>query len=420
MEIQSHVVRSPSPASSSDDGDSRSGSRSPPASLPANPRKRRAQLTRINLASATASTSSDGPEVATFAPPVDAPAADVRKRVRLVSTSSTASTLSLFGPAAADIYDLADSTPPSVRAAVVPSSGTLIGDGEFETVGDGDECYAVHLPTKSLHHCQILKKEEFRHFFSVLERLESAKERLTADEHAELRRLLMPVETRILRGDRGLFYIISPTHQGSLYALSRTENTSATARQPEAPWTEAQSRAIFRQVVQLVALCHRIGIYLRDFRLQKIVYTDRENNLIRFLHVRNVYVAPRLDDDVVGQVHNFCCPAYTAPEIILQAMKHGNRSRHYHAAAVDVWSLGVLLFVLLTGRYPFCEERPAALARKIRECQFAFKPTDRVSRPARLLVHSLIRFHPSERPTAEQIAAADWMRDSVYDGIFLD
>ncbi|KAI6173551.1 Tribbles-like protein 3 [Aphelenchoides besseyi] len=416
MEIQSPLaVRSLSPSSVSDDGDSRSGSQSPSVSIPVNTRKRRAhQLSRINLASA--STSTEGSvEVPTPLTSVDAPAGDVKdKRIRLASSSSSISTLSLFGSLNSDYYELNDSTPPSVKISSLSSKNTKIGDGEFETVGDGDECYAVHLPTKTIHHCQILKKDEFIHFLSVMERVESAKDRLTAFEHAELRRLLMPTETRVITGERGLYYIITPDHQESLHTILRTESASATVRPLGSPWTESQSRAIFRQIVQLVAFCHRIGIYLRDFRLQKIVFTDRENDLIRFLHVRNVYVAPLLEDDTVAQVQHCCCPAYTAPEIILQAMKQGANAKPYHAQPADVWSLGILLFVLLTGRYPFHEEKPKMLALRIRQCQFAFKTTDRISRPARILVHSLIRYNPLERPTAEMIAASDWLRETDY------
>lgn len=41
------------------------------------------------------------------------------------------------------------------------------------------------------------------------------------------------------------------------------------------PWSEQESKIIFRQVVRLVSYCHQIGIYFGDFRLQKLVYTDK-------------------------------------------------------------------------------------------------------------------------------------------------
>ena len=149
------------------------------------------------------------------------------------------------------------------------------------------------------------------------------------------------------------------------------------------------------------------------------------SDLIRFMYDRNVFVASTIDDDNVGHVSTRCCPAFVPPEIIHR------RSKVYRAQPADVWSLGVLCFVLCTGRWPFCEERPLLLARRIRQCQFAFKPTDVVSRSgkrasgdnhkrvcactrlfsARLLVHSILRLDPAERPSADLIAAADWLRD---------
>ena len=113
-------------------------------------------------------------------------------------------------------------------------------------------------------------------------------------------RLLLPEETRVcVGGERGdLFYVISPDHeasiflgqhsnfdrkmfclffvQGSLFTFSRIEHPCATSRSPESPWSEAQARRVFAQMCRLVSLCHRVGIYLRDFRLQKIVYTNRQ------------------------------------------------------------------------------------------------------------------------------------------------
>ena len=58
------------------------------------------------------------------------------------------------------------------------------------------------------------------------------------------------------------------------------------------------------------------------------------------------------------------CPAYVSPEIL-------NTSESYSGRAADIWSLGVMLYTMLVGRYPFHDSEPSALFGKIRRGQFS-------------------------------------------------
>jgi serine/threonine protein kinase len=120
-----------------------------------------------------------------------------------------------------------------------------------------------------------MNRSEYDCFMSVAERIETAKNRLTADEYDELRRLLMPEDLRVVRGSAGLWYVISPDHHGSLQTTYNGGHSSCTTRN-NSPWSEQECKVIFRQIVRLVAHCHRIGIYFGDFRLTKLVYTDKQ------------------------------------------------------------------------------------------------------------------------------------------------
>jgi len=227
---------------------------------------------------------------------------------------------------------------------------------------------------------------------------------LTASELRELKRMLMPEGIRVCKAEAPkTWYVISPDHQGSLHTFYNTESPSAISRN-HSPWTEQESKTIFRQIVRLVTYCHQIGIYFGDFRLQKLVYTNKKNSLIRVLHLRNIHVAPTFKDNTIQKPSQRVCPAYLPPELL-------RYDKPYSATAADIWTLGVLLFVLLTGRFPFVATKPTHLARLIRSGNWSFRATDRLTRSARLLVYSLIRQNPHERPLAKEILACDWLQN---------
>ncbi len=103
------------------------------------------------------------------------------------------------------------------------------------------------------------------------------------------------------------------------------------------------------------------------------------------------------DNDSLADKHG--CPAYVSPEIL-------NTSHSYSGKAADIWSLGVMLYTMLIGRYPFHDTEPGALFSKIRRGQFNIP--DSVSSRAKCLIRSLLRHDPIQRLTADEVVQHPW------------
>ncbi|GAB7348093.1 hypothetical protein MBLNU459_g6118t1 [Dothideomycetes sp. NU459] len=103
---------------------------------------------------------------------------------------------------------------------------------------------------------------------------------------------------------------------------------------------EAESVYIFRQIVAALLYCHRLHIHHRDLKPENILL-NRETIKIKLVDFGMAALQPE------GKKLTTACgsPHYAAPEVI--------RSRPYDGAKADVWSCGVILYVMLTGMTPF-------------------------------------------------------------------
>ncbi|KAM7238562.1 hypothetical protein CapIbe_010082 [Capra ibex] len=159
---------------------------------------------------------------------------------------------------------------------------------------------------------------------------------------------------------------------------------------------EEEAARLFYQIASAVAHCHDGGLVLRDLKLRKFIFKDEERTRVKLESLEDAYIL-RGDDDSLSDKHG--CPAYVSPEIL-------NTNGSYSGKAADVWSLGVMLYTMLVGRYPFHDIEPSSLFSKIRRGQFNIPET--LSPKAKCLIRSILRREPSERLTSQEILDHPW------------
>ncbi|XP_071356391.1 tribbles homolog 1 [Trachinotus anak] len=160
---------------------------------------------------------------------------------------------------------------------------------------------------------------------------------------------------------------------------------------------EEHACRLFRQVALAVAHCHQAGIVLGDLKLRKFVFTDEKRTQVRLESLEDCRVLEDPNNDSMSDTHG--CPAYVSPEIL-------SGSAPYSGKMADMWSLGVMLYTMLVGRYPFHDPDPATLFSKIRRGQCCLP--EGLSPKAKCLLQSLLRKEPWERLTATELLAHPW------------
>ncbi|KAJ2403185.1 Serine/threonine-protein kinase [Coemansia sp. RSA 2559] len=125
---------------------------------------------------------------------------------------------------------------------------------------------------------------------------------------------------------------------------------------------EDEARGVFRGVAEAVAFCHAHSVIHRDIKLENIMIAraDGQARLIDF-GLANFFDGASLMETFCGSL------PYTAPEIL--------RGDAYVGPEVDVWSLGVLLYVTLAGRFPFDDPAQPRNYDKIMAADFALRPS---------------------------------------------
>ncbi|KJR89751.1 serine/threonineeeee-protein kinase Chk2 [Sporothrix schenckii 1099-18] len=173
--------------------------------------------------------------------------------------------------------------------------------------------------------------------------------------------------------------------------------------------SESDTRKLFKQLFAGVKYLHERNIVHRDIKPENILLVDRD------LHVK---LADFGLAKIIGEesfTTTLCgTPSYVAPEILADT-----RHRKY-TKAVDIWSLGVVLYICLCGFPPFSDELrspdfPFNMSQQIRSGRFTFPSPywDSVGDPALDLIDSMLVVDPERRFTIDQCMAHPWMNETA-------
>lgn len=165
-------------------------------------------------------------------------------------------------------------------------------------------------------------------------------------------------------------------------------------------YSEAEARATFRNILEAVQYCHEKQIAHRDLKPENLLLVSENDNttikIADFGYAKRV-LRPNSLVTACGT------RSYVAPEIV---------NGIPYDQAVDMWSLGVILYILLSGLQPFHDTGDDGLFDQICNGEFYFDDEcwDHVSMEAKLMICSLLVVNPAARLNASQALAHPWFQ----------
>ena len=168
--------------------------------------------------------------------------------------------------------------------------------------------------------------------------------------------------------------------------------------------TEHQAAILMQQILRAIYYMHESKIMHRDLKPENFLFLTKDSVEKSPLKIIDFGLSCRYEN---GQQMSTKAgtPYYVAPQVL---------SGKYDQMC-DVWSCGVIMFILLCGYPPFYGDTDAEVLRKVREGVFTFNPADwkNVSDDAKDLIRKMLSFNPKDRFTAEQALNHVWIRKTA-------
>ncbi|CAI0408284.1 unnamed protein product [Linum tenue] len=253
--------------------------------------------------------------------------------------------------------------------------GRMLGKGTFAKV-----YYAKHKSTGESVAIKVMNKEQVKKE-GMMEQIQREISVMRLVRHPNVVELKEVMATR-----SRIFFVMEYVKGGELFA-----------KVAKGKLKEETARKYFQQLISAVDFCHSRGVSHRDLKPENLLLDDNEDLKVSDFGLSALPEQLRND----GLLHTQCgTPAYVAPEVL--------RRKGYDGAASDLWSCGVILFVLVSGFLPFQHQNLMRMYSKVFKAEFECPPW--VSVEARRLISKLLVADPSRRITIPAIMRVPWFR----------
>ncbi|KAL7747270.1 hypothetical protein RI367_007324 [Sorochytrium milnesiophthora] len=159
--------------------------------------------------------------------------------------------------------------------------------------------------------------------------------------------------------------------------------------------SEKEARRFFRQLISAIHQCHQANVVHRDLKLDNLLLSGTRDILITDFGLGRTFRS-----DIDDLMMTFCgTPNYAAVELIT--------FKPYIGAKADIWAIGVILFIMCSGRPPFQGSSIPSLYNKIMNVQYTCP--DYFSQDLRNLLAKILVKDPAQRATMEQLFADPWV-----------
>uniref|UniRef100_A0A7N0TG68 non-specific serine/threonine protein kinase n=1 Tax=Kalanchoe fedtschenkoi TaxID=63787 RepID=A0A7N0TG68_KALFE len=192
-------------------------------------------------------------------------------------------------------------------------------------------------------------------------------------------------------------YEVLATKTKIFFVMEFVKGGELFAKVAKGRFSEDLSRQYFQQLISAVAHCHSRGVFHRDLKPENLLIDDNGDLKVSDFGLSAVTGQVRND----GLLHTLCgTPAYVAPEIL--------GKKGYDGAKVDVWSCGVILFVMTAGFLPFNDPNLMAMYKKIYKGDFRCPKW--MSADLKRFLQRLLDTWPDSRITVDEILRDPWFK----------
>ncbi|XP_069727182.1 hormonally up-regulated neu tumor-associated kinase isoform X2 [Phaenicophaeus curvirostris] len=259
--------------------------------------------------------------------------------------------------------------------------GRKLGEGSFAKVREG-----LHVLTGEKVAVKVIDKKRAKRDTYVTKNLRREGQIQQMIRHPNIAQLLDILETE------NSYYLVMELCPGGnlmhkIYEKKRLE--------------EHEARKYIRQLILAVEHLHRAGVVHRDLKIENLLLDEDNNIKLIDFGLSNCAGILGYSDPFSTQCGS---PAYAAPELL---------ARKKYGPKIDVWSIGVNMYAMLTGTLPFTVEPFSlrALYQKMVDKEMNPFPTQ-LSTAAVNFLRSLLEPDPAKRPNIQQALANRWLNEN--------